>query len=123
MCETDTPDLRRTAELTEDGVLAPEVDVRGDVPQAVADAIQTALDAEPNAANNPVLEAGDGRCVGRLHVRFNELPVMDESGGVSGWLAPYRAAEKVREALRPALPEGIEAEMGNNHRVDFYEVA
>lgn len=121
---TDDDDRRRTATVTDDfELLPPEVDVRGDVPDDVRQAVEAAIDEEPNALDNPVLHAADDHRVAYLTASYNERPAMTEAGEVGGWLPPYRSSEDFHDALREALPDGVEQEIGNDHRTDFYSEA
>jgi hypothetical protein len=115
---------RRTAELTDDGeLLPPEVAVKGDdVPRYLVEAVEAALAEEPNTVDAPVLMDNDNeRLLATFSARYNELPVCDQTGALTGWKAPYQARERFDAALREALPEGIGFEAHDNTRTDFHE--
>lgn len=105
---------RTSAELTDDGVIPPQVYVladegaHGDAISAVA----TAVGENPNAVDAPRVTNRDDGEWGELNVHFraNEMPVVGEGGSVTGWLAPYRAEERFRESLLEHLPSGYTLE-------------
>lgn len=133
MAESHTDDYRRTADTieTDDGfeTVAPDVEPRGDVPADVLDAVQAAVDDAKTKLDTPILHnaddyrSGETSAVACLTARYNETPVVRDDGTVEGWKAPYQAREVFNEALADHLPDGVEYEIGNNSRTDFYEVS
>lgn len=118
-------EIRRTAEINDDHeLLPPEVEIQGEVPEGLRQAVEYAVSEEPNAVDHPVLREakGSGHAVAYLNANFNELPVSDD-GELKGWLPPYRAREKILEALHERLAEDeISVEVENNVRLGFYEL-
>ena len=122
-------DLRTSAEIDDSAddpedwtVLPPEVDTEGDVDDDLLEAVEAAVDDEPNTLDAPRLRTPesvgreDGHAVAFLVCRFNEIPTSDGQ-----WLPPYRAREDFRAALREHLPDGYQFEDVNNGLTGFYE--
>lgn len=98
----------------------PTLTVKGRVPQPVREAVQTALEAVPNACENPHLSASDGsHSEATLSARYTEKPLV-ENGGQVRWLPAYRHREDFDAALRRALPDGWDFEHVDNHGTAFY---
>jgi hypothetical protein len=119
-------ETRATAEVveTDDGpeVLPPTLTVRGDVPQAVREAVQEAVEAEPNACDEPtvLVRAEADLAAAELTASYNEQPVVNNDGSLEGWRAPYQAREDFEAALADALPDGWMFERKNSHATTFY---
>ena len=126
--EPDAPKRRVTAELTDDGVLPPEILVTGSVPTDLTEATEAAIDEHPNALDDPRLTAADQHSQAKPHhvalftARYNELPVTGDDGELLDWLAPYRAREHITEALIEHCPEHITFEAKNESTLVFYEM-
>lgn len=119
---TDTRERRFSSELTEDGVLPPELFVDDVDEPAVAEAIVAALQEHPNAVDGPVLQRYKGGNAALVfHFAPQELPVMADDGTHEGWLPPYRAEEQVREAIIAELPEDWGLETERTGRLLLYE--
>ena len=123
---------RETAKLTDDGeILPPEVQTRRSqgrdpVRSDLVEAVEAALEKEPNTLNGPILwpaktykEDSPDHCVAYLSCNFNEIAKMD--GDTPVWLPPYRAREEFEAALRPALPDDLEMGAQSEHVLVFYE--
>lgn len=122
---------RETAEVVDsrDGayVAPPTVDVAGEPPQGVLDAVLAAIGAEPNAGDSPkVYDAEshsrtDPHALAYLTVRLNEIP---QTGGsddrMLGWLPPYRAQERIEAQLREQLPADVKPQAIRDGIIGIY---
>jgi hypothetical protein len=116
-------DRRTSAEISDDlsTIRPPEVAVAGEPPADVVQAVEAAVEDEPNALDRPdVHEESDGACAATLRCRFNEIPQIGSDGAVEAWLAPYRSRQKVLAALCDHLPDDFAVEVERDHRLGFY---
>lgn len=119
-------DVRETATVEDGEVLPPTVRVEGDVPAAIVQAVEAAVEAEPNACDSPKLWSPDAaprdatNAQAVLTARFNETPATGDDGELLGWRAPYQAREDIDAVLRDALPDDLNAEAMNASSTGFY---
>lgn len=129
--QTRNDDVRTEAKISDDGleVLPPEVQVRGEVPEAVIEALESAVGEEPNAVDEPILwERGSleridheaEHVVAQFTATFNELPETGENGELLGWNPRYIARERLGAVLREALGDGLAYEEHDGRTFTIY---
>lgn len=121
-------DYRSQAEVveTDDGfeTRPPTLTVRDAPAQGVREAVQAAVQEEPNAVTDPTLFVPDDAAehvVARLTASYNETPP-PTGDATDPWLPPYRAREEFDAALTDALPDDVRLEHKNDHATTFYRV-
>lgn len=129
-CDDSADDYRASAEVDDSAddpadwtVLPPTLRVEGDVAEELEDAVESAIEAEPNAVDGPKLWAAEeyhngppDRHVAVVAASFNEQPA-----GNGEWLPAYRSREDFGRALREELPDGYDYEEATKCRLVVFE--